>query len=321
MISLVPPDLASVLEELGLQVGREAGLEVWATCPNPDHDDTRPTNYSVNRESGAGYCFACGYRHETLTTLVTRMLNLDGWTAARWLRDRGATTSVRLERIAERHEARRIGRVREQESVEERYSIESRYAVFTDPPDWALEERELTRDAAIEFDVRWNSERETFVLPVYSPRGKLLGWQERTKPVPKNQPYGLKKKQTLFGIEIFRGPTAILVESPLDAVRLWSEGLDGGLAAFGVEVSVEQMNLILDRAKKLVLALDDDKAGHKMTEELVKRYAIRIPTSVFYYGDSLAKDPGDMNTQEILRGIRKARFTTGVKRRRKVVYR
>lgn len=308
MPSLVPPDLPSVLDELGLDVGRTRGLEVWATCPNPEHDDANPTNYSVNVESGDGFCFACGFRHEGLTSLVAMLLKLDGWHASRWLRDRGATVSARLERIQERRDPSRRTDFDPGE-----YSIESQFAVFSDPPASALRERELTRDAVVDYGVRWNDAAGTFILPVHSPRGSLIGWQERTKPRPKNHPYGLKKKTTLFGVEIFRGKTAILVESPLDAVRLWSEGVDGGLSSFGARVSPAQMQLIIARASRLLIALDDDEAGISMTEELVAQYAHRIPIHCFEYGDAAGKDPGELTTHEILRGIREARFAVQVR--------
>lgn len=301
MASLVPEDLASVLDELGLEVGRERGLEVWATCPNPDHDDSRPTNYSVNTESGDGFCFACGFRHEGLTPLVAMLLKLDGWSSSRWLRERGATVSARLERLEKRHQ-------KPEKFDPNDYSIESQFAVFTDPPDEALAERELTRASVIDYRVRWNPKRDTFILPVHDRKGTLLGWQERTKPAPLNHPRGLKKKRALFGMEIFRGKRAILVESPLDAVRLWSEGLDGGLSSFGARVSTEQMRLILAHARELVLALDNDDAGIDMTQELIENYGSRIPMRVFSYGDAKGKDPGDMTAEEILRGVREARF-------------
>ena len=312
MSSLVPEDLESVLDELGMDVGRSTGLEVWATCPNPEHDDSRPTNYSVNTESGNGFCFACGFRHEGLTSLVAQLTGLNGWDASRWLRERGATVSARLERIQERREGSSPTF-----DVND-YSIESQFAVFTDPPSSALKERDLSRDAAVEYGVRWNAEHETFVLPVHDARGNLVGWQERRKPKPLNHPRGLKKKLTLFGIEIFRGKTAILVESPLDAVRLWSVGLDGGLSSFGARVSAAQMRLIISKAKRLILALDNDDAGISMTDELVARYAHRLPIHRFYYGDAEGKDPGDMTSSEILRGIRQAEFALQVRPARRV---
>lgn len=324
MSSLVPEDLESVLDELGMDVGRSTGLEVWATCPNPEHDDNRPTNYSVNTESGNGFCFACGFRHEGLTSLVAQLTGLNGWDASRWLRERGATVSARLERIQERR-----GGSEPAFDVND-YSIESQFAVFTDPPDEALVrgkevggkwlEYKLSRDSVVEYGVRWHAERGTFVLPVHDARGNIIGWQERRKPKPLNHPRGLKKKLTLFGIEIFRGKTAILVESPLDAVRLWSVGLDGGLSSFGARVSAAQMRLIISKAQRLILALDNDDAGISMTDELVGRYAHRLPIHRFHYGDAEGKDPGDMTSSEILRGIREAEFALQVRPARRVRY-
>ncbi|MEX0651785.1 MAG: toprim domain-containing protein, partial [Actinomycetota bacterium] len=226
------------------------------------------------------------------------------------------TVSARLERLQERRDNAE-GRVKLDFDPSD-YSIESQFAVFVDPPASALRERDLRRDSVVEYGVRWNSENETFVLPIHNPRGTLIGWQERTKPKPDNYPRGLKKKTTLFGIEIFRGNTAILVESPLDAVRLWSEGIDGGLSSFGARVSHAQMQLIIARAKRLIIALDDDEAGINMTNELVERYAHRLPVHRFNYGDAEGKDPGEMSGSEILRGIREAEFTLQVRRSRRV---
>lgn len=298
---MVPTDLEAAVDELGLARGRSTAREVWTLCPNPDHDDTRPTSYSINRESGSGYCFACGFRHRDFLSLLSRLQGLDGWQAHQWVRDRGGSLSVRLARV-EREP------VEEQQTTIEGFSLAAQIAVYsTEIPEEELAARNITADSAREYGVRWDG--ASFVLPLHDPHTHdLLGWQVRTKPRPLNHPRGVRKSRTLFGIEIFRGPRAVLVESPLDAVRLLDAGIAGGLASFGARVSEAQIRLILDRAERLLIALDDDDAGRRMTEKIVAEYGHRLPIHVFAYEEGTGKDPGELSNDEILAGVRNARF-------------
>lgn len=312
-MNLVPNDLEGALQELGLDTGRVTEREVWALCPG--HDDTRPNNFSVNRETGAYYCFACGFKGESMTTLVAHVLGLDAWSSAMWLRDNGASIRDSVERI------RRGGRtVRAQAPTVSGYSIESEFAIFKDVPDKQLRARKLTREAADHYEIRWSKDGN-FILPVHAPTGKLIGWQERTPDRPLNYPKLLAKSKTLFGVQVFDGSSAILVESPLDAARLYSEGYLGAVASFGAQVSVAQMRLIIEIADRLIVALDDDKAGHAMTDLLVRQYSRRIVMHVFDYGDCGEKDPGDMRTDDIVAGIENARYVGEVRPSRRIARR
>ena len=58
ILSLIPKEERGVL----------SGDELFFLCPNPDHEDTRPTNCSINLKTGVFYCFACGFSG-TITTL------------------------------------------------------------------------------------------------------------------------------------------------------------------------------------------------------------------------------------------------------------
>jgi hypothetical protein len=298
---MVPEDLESALDEIGIERGRSSAREVWALCPNPDHEDSRPTNYSISRETGAGYCFSCGYRHASFATLAAPILRLDGWAMSKWIRARGGTLTARLARTEGEPEVSR-------QKTPTGFSLASQIAVYsTEIPEDALVARRITADAAREYGVRWDAEQEAFVLPIFSPSGDLLGWQTRAKPRPKNHPRGIEKSSTLFGIEIFRGPRMVLVESPLDAVRFWSAGIDGAVASFGARVSRAQLRLIFSRAERLLLALDDDEAGHRMTDEICEKYGKRLPIHVFSY-EGWGKDPGELDDDELLAGIRHAEF-------------
>ena len=74
--------------------------------------------------------------------------------------------------------------------------------------------------------------------------------------------------------------TAILVESPLNAIRLAEADILNGVALFGVNFST-QKQLLLDQLSvtDLILLMDNDEAGkkaaRKITEECSNYYNIR----------------------------------------------
>ena len=112
----------------------------------------------------------------------------------------------------------------------------------------------------------------------------------------------------------------MLVESPLDVPYLWAAGIDCAVSGFGVSVSREQIRLICDRADKIVLALDNDRAGWAGVGKLAYAFGTN-DVRVFNYGgyradgraptivdeDSLdGRDPGNLTDDEIAWGIEHA---------------
>ena len=318
-MKLVAADLDQVLANLGLKLGKSGQDEVWALCPG--HDDSNPTSFSVNRESGASFCFACGYRRSDLVALTCDVLHLDAWAAAVWLREHGASLSARIERIRDRVPTSKRGKPRTSSG----YSLEGEFAVFRDVPRYALDERLLRREAADLYDIRWTG--DNYVIPIKDRRGKLHGWQERRKPRPKNYPEEVSKSQFLFGAYEFLGDRAIIVESPLDAVRLHSEGYEGAVSSFGSWVSPAQVRILESLADKLVIAMDNDEAGQESTERLLAHFTRKMPVWVLSYDGvppgqkDRVKDPGDMEWDEIAFGLRNATYAARSPRARTVVRR
>lgn len=59
----------TLVEGLGLRQVHVKGDELWAICPNPDHQDKHPNNFSINLKTGKAYCFACHYAGNIITLL------------------------------------------------------------------------------------------------------------------------------------------------------------------------------------------------------------------------------------------------------------
>ena len=64
------------------------------------------------------------------------------------------------------------------------------------------------------------------------------------------------------------------------------------------------MKLLVERLDRLVLALDDDRAGIAETTRLIKeKWHHRIPITVFNYQRAGGKDPGELSEAQIRTGL------------------
>lgn len=102
----------------------------------------------------------------------------------------------------------------------------------------------------------------------------------------------------------------LVVESPLDVVKLSSMRLSQGVSTFGASVSSEQVALFR-KAEKLIFAFDNpniDKAGEKASKEMFELSKdLGFECWFFNYANTGIKDIGDMGYEQIQYGITKAK--------------
>lgn len=286
-------DIESILYDIGITVIREQGDELVAKCPGhlarTGREDAHPS-WSINATTYAHYCFSCGYSG-TLTTLYQEMVG-DVPDDLEWeLSKRSVILSVGKQE-------------REEEAAAEGPSIDewtlSRYG---DVSDRLLERRHLLRTSVDHFGVRWDSVAKTWVIPIRTPEGELMGFQFRQKGTVINHPTGMEKSTTLFGLHLFKDSvsTITVVESPLDAVRFWNVDV-AAVSSFGAGVSDEQVTLLSRNFRTVIVAMDNDTPGQRATEfmrsALRRRGCIVMP---FDYTDLSVKDPGDIKWDANLR--------------------
>lgn len=312
--------VARVLTKLGITPDRvedagDKGEEVYAPCPGHrarmDRDDSN-ASWSVNTETGMHNCWSCGFKGN-LVSLVLEVLDLrTAWGLADYAG-------------AEKFVAEAVGI-----SIEDVRSLadslgdawvalpkpvamsEARMSVFQDPPEWALEARDLTAHAAAFHKVRWDGNHDYWITPVrYSDTHKLMGWQVKGQRDRyfKNLPPNVKKSKTLFGLDVWQGGRMIVVESPLDVVRITSAGIPGAVSTFGAKISDEQIRL-MRKADELIVAFDNpyvDKAGLQAFDRMLEaNRAGLVEPKFFAYDRYGAKDPGDMTDAEIFHGVEQA---------------
>ena len=288
-------DIAYVLQELGVDVRRVGDKEISGCCPV--HERTtgkidKSPSWSMNASSGLWICHSCGARG-TLASLVSELT--------------GNQDSI----AAVNHLLIETGLNRLTAGGEVQYTPEVdwvSYNRFEHPPARELIKRKIDKDVAKAYGIRWNVHKSAWVVPIVSPLGELMGWQEKGPEWFNNAPKGVKKSETLFGIERFLSKTAVLVESPLDVVR-FASAFSGpqALATFGAHVSKTQIRLLASSAQKVIVAMDNDKAGIESAKMLFKTLP-RFSGGVhwFAYGDSTAKDIGDMTDDEVEYGLANA---------------
>jgi hypothetical protein len=294
-------DIEKTLLSLDLSLYAQRGAEVNGLCPmhkeRTGKEDNHPS-WWINTETGAHICFSCGYKGN-IFTLVKDMLgvNLNG--AKEFIKGKSGTPIDSL--------MKRLQELPQYIQAEEPIGMsEARLAVYTDPPEIELKKRFLKTESVIAHGVLWDKTNNAWILPIRDPDDfTLWGWQEKGARGRffKNQPAGVKKSKTVFGIQIMDSVnTLIVVESPLDAVRLTGLG-HNAISTFGAIISEDQAKL-MRRAPKLLAAFDNDKAGQSANEQILgfsKKYGMEL--SYFNYQGIDMKDVGDMTEDQINFGI------------------
>jgi hypothetical protein len=289
-------DIEAVLDEAGVRVTKVTDTRIWAFCPVPDRHaggvDNHPS-WSMNPITGAHLCFSCGYRG----SLRMLLEDLTGEFPRDLMFDIGAAASRRLiESIKQKEE--------EPEEIvpDHPYVSEAQLRAYSDVPAKVCALRNLDPGLVDMFGCRWNKKDRCWVIPVRGFDGKLLGWQQKAKGYFENIPPGMSKSSSLFGLELFHRGKAIIVESPLDVIRLATAGVWGGLSTYGVSVSDEQMEIVLSVSDEVVLALDNDKVGKFGTDLLWHKYHRRCTKMLtLHYRRDDPKDIGEFPSDFAIR--------------------
>jgi DNA primase len=162
-----------------------------------------------------------------------------------------------------------------------------------------LDGRRISAGAVTHYGVLWDSEKENWILPIRDPvTGSLWGYQEKGNGWFCNKPARVPKGDTLFGLDVLSGSTCIVLESPLDCLRLYTAGISGGVSSYGVQISDRQLDLLFDRADIIIFALDNDAAGLSKMRSLRERY-LRSGRRIKFIDYSHIPDAKDLGTEGV----------------------
>jgi hypothetical protein len=301
-------EMEQLLVRLGIDPIRTKDSEILALCPGhkelTGREDRNPS-WWINADTGQHICFSCGFKGG-LWSLIAQRQNLhdqngrlDYADAKDWLYESFGAIQMdvltEIERPIEKPE----------------YKIsQASLAVFVDPPADALKSRGLSLAAAQAYELLWDASKKNWIIVIRDPySNKLLGWQEKgfSRRYFNNYPPGVEKSQSLFGFSQYSGGQMIVVESPLDVVRLASLGISGGVSTYGVHISNEQLRLIKE-ADEVVFALDNDEAGKANSKKLLElTKTLAFEAWFFDYSGTDVKDIGGMSRLEVTSGLNGAK--------------
>lgn len=282
--------IPAALDKLGIDY-EIRGNEAAACCPA--HDDMHPS-WSINLDTGMHHCFACGFGGG-VATLIRQVTGKSWGDARQWQKQQRARSAWRPAH-------------RPQPAADSMWKYtEAALHMLDDAPAERLSARRLTLDSARAYGIKWNTQKESWVLPIRDGTGKLMGWQEKSEHVFRNKPRTVRKSETLFSPgAAAHGSGSILVESPLDASRLLAAGFAGGRGSFGVSVSDQQLAALWNIDGPVIFALDNDPAGVRETHRLLRLGLDTRRVRMLNYSQVTVKDPGEMTDQEISWGLENA---------------
>jgi DNA primase len=302
-------EMELVLERLGMEVVTIRGSEIQSYCPahkeRTGKEDRNPS-WFINFETGAHICFSCDYRGSLngLTAYVKDMKDEFGFfdydAAKKWLAIEEDLSAVweRTQKVLIETDKPKI--------------TEAALKSFVSPPIEALKARGLLLESALKYELLWDKDKDNWIIPIRDPYTKvLIGWQEKGFATRSfnNFPPGMVKSDALFGFNQFDGERMIVVESPLDVVRLDSVGITGGVAVFGAIISNQQVKLIKS-AKQVFMAMDNDEAGKKSSIQMLKLAKEKgFEVWFFNYKGVDVKDVGAMSKSEVVQGLETARHS------------
>lgn len=308
-------EMEDTLESLGIEVLSTRGDELQARCPahkdRTGKEDHNPS-WFINADTGAHICFSCQFKGSLMYLIgyINKYYDEDGninfKQASEWL-NQDAWMIDRLERA--------INNTPKKDDVSAPID-RALLAAFKAPPEYALQSRGLTRAAAELYNILWDDMRKSWIIPILDPNdSSLLGWQEKAYygRFFKNYPTGVKKSNALFGVHTYTADDLIVVESPLDAVRLASVGVLGGVATYGSLLSNKQISLIKN-ADRIIFAFDNDDAGIAAKQKMLRTLEdMWFEAWFFDYSHTNQKDVGGMSKDEIMVGLKNARHCVALR--------
>lgn len=303
--------IEDVLDRLGVRVVSSTDREIKALCPVhhlvTGRADNHPSWY-MNQLTGAWLCFSCGQRGS-----LEHLVDLMGFDEEVLERVPVEIMRSKVERWAQEAQDEVLEDTTQEAETETVYVSNYAFNKNPLPPPKPCERRGFTQQTCDLFNVRWDAKGKCFLIPVYDFTGQLIGWQEKATGYFNNVPEGMKKRNSLFGYQLHTGRQAIIVESPLDVLRLYELGFTGGLATYGSYVANEQVDAIAALVGTAILAFDDDSAGEEAATSVAKMLDKRgVNTKFFRYPhrkhEGWGKDPGDLADDLVGYGMSHASF-------------
>ena len=265
-----------------LRISKSTGDEISAYCPW--HDDQN-ASLAINHVKGVLHCFGgCVKGSGGLIGLFDK------------LDDTGKVTAKYVQVFA----AEAIKGFTAPTKEEAPSYSDDGYDVMNLP--LALENeylgsRGISDETVRKFGLRYHSSDDCIVIPIMM-REKLIGYIRRnisTNPKYLNSS-GLTRDTIIYPFDQFESDnsTIFVCEGPFDAIKAHQLGLTNTVCTLGGTISDNQCRLLGELGRRIVLVMDKDDSGVRITEnntsKLIGKYGFWVDYTV---APGLAKDFGD----------------------------
>ena len=272
--------IVEFLQDAGLNVTKHYGDEIVAYCPW--HDD-RNASLAINVNGKGWHCFnGCG-KGRNLQSLLDK------------LQPKVNLYQQFLDLFPELY-IRNLNFDRPKEEIADPYQdlkgLPS--AVGHD----YLKSRNITDEMAVKFDLRYNAQFNSIIIPIYQSQTLVGTVQRRIEGNPKYMnSRGMDKDRILFPFDSFQSNEGkiILVEGLFDAIKAHQSGITNVLSTFGGNVSDTQAKMLGSLARTVIICPDKDSSGIKMAYRTTDML-LKLGLSVEYtFAPGMAKDFGDVD--------------------------
>ncbi len=321
-----------------IEVVSETGSHFLCYCPF--HGNRFDPAFAADKSKGLWTCFnpACG-ESGTLEQLIRRRKRLNPFQAARViLKYKFSDDGDAEQRISDAWKT-------EPDFIEfPQEPLTRMYEEFPgSPAEKYMLSRHFTIETLKHFEIGFSAEKwvkskrtgkpylkpEMVIVPMHDPKGMSVGLIGRTIEGKRfKNSDNLPKSLTMFNLHRAKkyGATVIIVESSFDAMRVHQAGYPNVIALLGGSLSPQQIHLLNRYFDTIIIMTDFDKLdehGKRPGRELGRRIVKALPNKkvlwaayndecVFPYKplegyrDKPAKDPGDMNDDEIRQCLKNA---------------
>lgn len=282
--------IGEIIGVCGITIGSQLDTHYLVFCPF--HYNKNTPACEIDKEKGLFICFSCGERG-TLLDLVMRTTNRNYFEASRIISNaaKGIDFASKIEKeIVVKEEFK--------EFDSETISRLNLSLLNDDRAKKYFEGRNIYLDAVRYFNLGYSEKQDMVTVPVYSHTGICVGFVGRSLEGKsfKNST-GLPRNKVLFNLNNCKFKEIVIVESSFDAIRLWQLNIPA-VATLGANLGKNQLELLNKYATKIILAMDQDDAGKKLTQNLYNGIKT-APIMNFELPEGL-KDIGDMTDQQIV---------------------
>lgn len=308
---------AYVMDNLS-HVKRSTGAELNATCPFCD----KPDRFYINGETGKWVCFKCDQRGKTVAGVIAQVEGITYERAIAFMLRRAVqfkrkeTPQTLLQKI----KALR-GAVEDAATERVDFELPEEFRPVSLPKDkWAmplyLKERGVKRQTAKAWGMGFCARGRfggRIVIPVICPNGKSFTARDATgEQQPRYlNPKGADHRRLFCGWNMVKpSGRVILVEGPLDAVRMWQHGLPA-LSMMGKVLHKEQFAMLCEAyppSTEMMIMTDPEEAEapYKIGARLLVRYE-----NVYIAKLPLGVDPGDSSKEQAQKALDDAKRYRG----------